>query len=220
MREPHGPPILTRRDHLRAAVLALTVLVYGIAASPLPKSVKRSQFDTPIAIEEVDRWVGILGGVGITVTRKELADGSYASGKFFADLRRTLLGPFKGWFRVSGTGQGWGLFTYPDSYPHQLVIEVREKPGPWRPVYAALDPDADWRRDQLAYRRVRGVYDGNTRKPGVSYDNFVAWVARLALADHPDADEVRVGFIRTHSTMPNVTPDPERLAKHQRVVKR
>ncbi len=205
---------------MRAALLALTVLVYGVAASPLPKSVKRSHFETPIAIEEVDRWVGILGGVGIDVTRKELSDGSYEVGRFFADVRRTLLGPFKEWFRVSGTGQGWGLFTYPDSYPHQLVIEVRKKGGTWRPVYAALDPDAGWRRSQLAYRRVRGVYDGNTRKPGASYTHFVAWVGGLALTDHPDADEARVGFIRTHSTMPHVTPDPERLARHHRVVQR
>ncbi|MDP2315591.1 MAG: hypothetical protein Q8P41_22015 [Pseudomonadota bacterium] len=219
-------PGLLPRDHVRAALIAVVLLVSGIAASPMPKSVRRAHFETPIAIEEVDRWVGILGGVGVTVTRKELADRTYTVGKFFADLRGTLLGPFKGWFRVTGTGQGWGLFTYPDSYPHQLVIEVRaagSAPGSedgWRPIYAALDPDAAWHRDQLAYRRVRGVYDGNTRKPGPSYDNFVAWASRQAFADLPDAAEVRIGFIRTHSTMPGVQPDPERLPKFQRVVAR
>ncbi len=207
-------------------IIALVLGVSAVAASPMPKSVKKSHFDTPIAIEELDRWVGILGGVGLTLTRAELTEGAYGVGKFFADLRGTLLGPFKEWFRVTGTGQGWGLFTYPDSYPHQLVIEVR--PGPsaagaeaeWQPVFAALDPDAAWRSSQFTYRRVRGVYDGNTRKPGASYDNFVAWAGKQALAEFPDAAEARIGFIRTHSTMPGKTRDAERLPKFQRVVTR
>ncbi len=211
---------LRPRDHVRAALIAVTLIVYGVAASPLPKSVKRSHFEQPIAVEELDRWVGILGGAGVTVTRAELADRAYVVGRALADVRSALLGPFKGWFRVSGTGQGWGLFTYPDSYPHQLVIEVRPSEGEWRPVYAALDPDAPWRRDQLAYRRVRGVYDGNTRKPGASYDNFVQRIGRLALTDFPDAAEARVGFISTHSTMPGRPRDPERLPKLQRTVAR
>ncbi|MDP2306016.1 MAG: hypothetical protein Q8P18_08310 [Pseudomonadota bacterium] len=218
-------PSFRVRDHVRAVVIALVLVVNGLAASPMPKSVKRSHFETAIAIEELDRWVGILGSVGLTLTRPELTEHTYAVGKFFAELRGTLVGPFKGWFRVTGTGQGWGLFTYPDSYPHQLVIEVRSASGAgpegeWRTVYAALDPDAAWHRSHLVYRRVRGVYDGNTRKPGASYDNFVAWAGKQALVEFPDAAEARVGFVRSHSTMPNVTPDPERLPKFQRVVTR
>jgi len=205
---------------VRAALIALALVVYGVAASPLPKTVKRSHFEQPIAIEELDRWVGILGRIGVATTRAELSGRAYEAGRALADVRGALLGPFKGWFRVSGTGQGWGLFTYPDSYPYQLVIEVRPAAGDWRPVYAALDPDAAWRRDQLAYRRVRGVYDGNTRKPGASYENFADRIGRLALADFPDAAEARVGFIRTHSTMPGRPRDPERLPQHQRTVAR
>ncbi len=192
----------------------------------MPRSIKRSQFDTVIAQEEMDKWVRILGGVGIAITRDDLSNKTFAFGKIFADLRSFLLTPFKETFRITGTGQGWGLFTYPDSYPHQLVVEVRsaagdaEGEGEWRPIYAALDPDHDWMRAQLAYRRVRGVYDGNTRKPGASYDNFVAWIGGLALTAHPDAAEVRVGFIRTHTIMPGETPDPERLPRFQRTVSR
>jgi hypothetical protein len=208
------------RDQLRAGLILLALVVYGIAASPLPRSMKRSQFDTPMAIEEVDQWVGILGAAGIPITRAALSDDAFAVGTVFADLRSALLGPFKGWFRITGTGQGWGLFTYPDIFPHQLVIEVRPKGGTFAPIYAGLDPDAAWMRPQLAYRRVRGVYDGNTTKPGASYDNFVHWIGRLALADFPDSAEVRVGFVRTHTTMPGVPRDPERSERFQRVVSR
>jgi hypothetical protein len=207
-----------RWEPIRAALLAVVLLVHGLAASPMPRSVKRSQFDTPIGKEEMDRWVGILGTIGVPISREKLSDDVYAVGSFFAGLRGALLDPFKPWFRVTGTGQGWGLFTYPDSFPHQLVVEVHT--GAWRTVYAGLDPDAGWMRDQLAYRRIRGVYDGNTRKPGPSYDTFVAWVAARAFADFPDADQARIGFVRLHSTAPGVPKDSERSPRFQRTVHR
>ena len=211
--------MLDVRDHVRAALIAATLLVHGIAASPLPKSVKRANFDSEMATEEFDRWVGILRGVGIRTTRKALADDAYASGVVLADLRGFLLGPFRPWFRISGTGQAWGLFTYPDSFPHQLVIEVREQ-GAWRAVFKALDPDAHWQRELLAYRRVRGVYDGNTQKPGPSYTHFVTWIGHRALEDFPTADAARVGFLRFHTRAPGEPADPSVEAKFQRVVER
>lgn len=211
--------MLELRDHLRAAALTIVLVVHGIAASPLPKSVKRAQFETAMAREELDRWAGILGGVGIAITREELAERSYAIGTDLAALRTTLLGPARPWFRLSGTGQAWGLFTYPDSWPHQLVVEIRVGTE-WRTIYAGLDPDAAWRRDQLAYRRVRGVYDGNSSKPGKSYQPFVNWIGRLALADFPEAEEARVKFLRFHTRAPGEPQDPEVLEKFARTVAR
>ncbi len=207
------------RDQLRAVLIALVIAVYGVAASPLPKGVKRSQFETAMAKEELDRWVGILGGVGVTTTRKDLADFSWEWGQSLSQVRSALLGPFRPWFRVSGTGQGWGLFTYPDTFPHQLTVDVRVN-GEWKRVYAGLDDEADWMRDTLVYRRVRGVYDGNTRKPGASYTNFANWIGRRALEDFPEATEARVGFLRFHTLAPGEAPDPERTEKYQRVVTR
>jgi hypothetical protein len=210
---------LSTWDHARGALLALVLVVHGIAASPLPKSVKRSQLESPIGREELDHWVNILGGVGVTVTRAELEDATLVVGSRAADVRRTLLGPFQPWFRFTGTGQGWGLFTTPDTFPHQLVVEVR-RGETWETVYAGLDPDATWNRDRFAYRRLRGVYDGNTRKPGASYDNFVAQVGAWALADFPDASAARVGFVRFHTRAPDQPPDPERAEKFKRAVAR
>lgn len=211
--------MLERRDHVRAALIAVAFAVYGVAASPLPKSVKRTSFDNEIAVEEFDRWVALLGAVGVSTTRAELVDYAYESGVVLADVRTALLGPFRPWFRVSGTGQAWGLFTFPDSFPHQLVVEVDEGAG-WRVVYAGLDDDADWMREVLAYRRVRGVYDGNTRKPAASYKTFVQWIGKRALADFPAAKRARVGFVRFHTRAPGEPPDPSREERFQRVVTR
>lgn len=211
--------MLERRDHLRAALIAVVLLVHGIAASPLPRSVKRSQFESAIAKEELDRWVAILGAVGVTLTREELAERSFARGQQLVKLRTFLLGPVRPWLRVSGTGQSWGLFTYPDAWPHQLVVEIRVGSA-WRTVYAGLDDEADWNREMLAYRRVRGVYDGNTYKPTKVYENFARWIGGRALADFPEAEEARVKFIRYHTRAPGQEPDPERTEKLVRVVGR
>lgn len=207
-------------DHVRAALIALALVVYGLAASPLPKNVRRGQFESELAREELGRWVEILGTVGITTTHAEIADGLTAVGTFFADIRAVTLKPLGPFFRLSGTGQAWGLFTYPDTWPHQLRVEIRETGGEWRAVYAGLDPDAQWMRDVLVYRRVRGVYDGNTNKPGASYDNFAEWIGRAALEDFPEADEARVGFLRFHTVQPDRPQDPKVEEKFWRAVHR
>ena len=208
------------RDQVRAALIAVALLIYGVQASPMPKRVRRAQLDSPIGREELGRWVEILGGVGVSTTQDELADRIFDIGTFFADIRNAILGPIGPWFRLSGTGQAWGLFTYPDTYPHQLRVEIREKGGEWHTLYAGLDPEADWNRDVLVYRRVRGVYDGNTERPGPSYDNFANWIGGLALADHPEADEARVGFLRYHTVQPGREQDPKVEAKFWRSVRR
>jgi hypothetical protein len=208
------------REHVRAALIALAILVHGVAASPLPKSAKRASFEQDIAKEELNRWVGILGAVGVDATPKELSDLVYQTSVALVDVRSTLLGPFRGWFRLTGTGQGWGLFTYPDSYPHQLTVAVRGVEQVWRPIYVALDPEYTWRRDVFVYRRVRGVYDGNTLRAGASYENFVRWTAREAFADFPEALQVRVGFYRFHTVRPDEPRDPERVEKHMRIIDR
>jgi hypothetical protein len=207
------------REHVRAALIAFALLVHGIAASPLPKSVRRAQFDTPIAQEEIGRWVHLLTSVGIVTTHAEIAEASITYGTALADLRTTLLGPFRPWFRISGTGQAWGLFTFPDTFPHQLTVEI-ERGGTWERIFAGLDDDATWMRTTLAYRRVRGVYDGNTRKPAKSYDNLANWLAARALADFPDATAARIGFVRFHTKAPGEPPDTEQTVKFQRVVPR
>jgi hypothetical protein len=233
------------REHLRGAALLAVVAVQGFAALPLPHSARKSQYDTPIAREEIARWQGALAGMGIRVTRGEIVDVAWASAQGSVTLRKTVLAPFDGPLRWTGTGQGWGLFTTPDAFPHQLRVWIQPVPGgttggttcaglhgteggpppsvtpppdpAWRLVYAGLDDTADWRVDQLAYRRVRGVYDGQTTRPGAAWENVARWIADRALEDFPEAARVRVGFVRRHSVVPGETPDPTETTRHLRI---
>jgi hypothetical protein len=195
------------RIRLRAALIALGILVHGFAALPIPRSARRSSLDLPVAHDEIVLWSKFLTSWGFPIEPKALADDSFAVASGASDFRRAVMAPFNGWFRVSGTGQGWGLFTYPDSWPNQLRVDVRRKPnGKWEPLYAGLDPDLVWMRGRFVYRRVRGVYDGNSYKPGPSFENFVDWVADEAFAQFPDVREVRVSFMRLHTVLPGEDP--------------
>jgi hypothetical protein len=196
--------------HVRAGLIALVVAVSLFAAAPLPKSVKRSQFDTPLAREEIARWIDLFAAVGIHRTREQLVEDAHASGTFWVGVRRTVLGPFADLFRITGTGQGWGLFTYPDSFPHRLHVWTRTSADAnWQVLYAGLDAEHDWQRDRFTYRRVRAIYDGQTTRTGATYDTFTRWAARMAFEDVPEAAQVRVGFVRMHTTEPGRPEDPE-----------
>lgn len=213
-------PSPDRVPALRAALLAVVVFVHGVAASPLPPSPTTAKaLSNPIAVEELDGWVKVLGGLGIQTTRPRLTELAIRSSEVTSELRDAVVKPFRPLLRITGTGQGWGLFTYPNTHPHRLVIEV-ERDGEFQVVYRALDPEHDYLEPQLTFRRVRGVYDDNASKVRPSYESFARWVARQAFEDWPDATRVRVKMIRTHVVTPGQAADPKAETRLVRVVKR
>jgi hypothetical protein len=213
-------PQSDRVPSLRAALLAVVVFVHGVAASPLPPSPTTPKaMANPIAVEELNGWVTLLGELGVKTTRAELTDLAIESSTVTSELRTAVIKPFRPLLRITGTGQGWGLFTYPNTHPHRLVIEV-ERDGKFEVVYRALDPDHTYLEPQLTFRRVRGVYDDNASKVRPSYESFARWVARHAFEDWPDATRVRVKMIRTHVVTPGQAADPIAETRLVRVVKR
>ena len=157
-------PQTDRVPALRAALLAVVVFVHGVAASPLPPSPTTAKaLANPIAVEELNGWVKLLGGLGVETTRAQLTELAIESSVVTSELRGAVMKPFRPLLRLTGTGQGWGLFTYPNTHPHRLVIEV-ERDGKFEVVYRALDPEHAYLEPQLTFRRVRGVYDDNASK--------------------------------------------------------
>lgn len=188
------------RDDLRAAVLLLVVAVNGFAAAPLARGANRSTLRTPLATDEFTRLQAAVASLGWHPEVEELADIAFAIAHFEAEARRIGLAPFHPWFRLTGTGQAWGMFTYPDRFPARLVVEGRPIGGRWTRHYASLDPEATFAREKFVYRRIRGVYDASSQRPSTTWDPFVSWVAAEVFRTNEDIDEVRVKFqvIRTY----------------------
>lgn len=207
---------MTARE-VRAALILLVIVVQGLAALPIPDRVRAADFETDYAKEEMAAWSALLARVGVRATAEEVGDVFFTVGRAAADARRAVVGPLGPVYRLTGTGQDWGLFTYPDNRPHRLEVAVRARDGRFETVYAGLDPARAWARDVLTYRRVRGLYDGQTDRPGASWDNLTRWIARRLLAERPDAHQVRVRFVRLHTTLPGAEPDPRELPRHARL---
>lgn len=195
---------------IRAAILALVLVVEGVTALPIPHTVRKRDFaQEPVAVEEIETQRALLARLGIHLSHAEIVDGLYVSGSAWAGLYGRATKPLGPLFRVLGIGQSWGLFTYPDTFPHQLIVEVRKsKTGPWELWYAGLDAEHAWMRDVLTYRRVRGVYDGQTTKPGASWNNITRWLAARACVADADVQYVRVSFRRFHTVRPDQAADP------------
>jgi hypothetical protein len=204
------------RDHLRAIAIAVVLIVHGYIALPIPSTVNAKQFNNPIAKDELDRWVGILGKRGVVLTRAELQAEVIERAKGITTFRKSSLEPIKPINRVTGTGQAWGLFTYPNSFPHTMYIEL-EIDGAWQPLYTPLDPEHDWNKRLFVFRRIRGVYDDNATNTRQSYENFVDWVSGMALEEHPQATAVRIYYRQGHVTLPGEEKDPETKLVNERI---
>ncbi len=199
---------------LRAGLLAVVLGIHGFIALPLPSSVREVDLKKPVAAAELQRWSHWLGKVGIDRSPDHLRADVLRIGQPVAAFRRAVLKPMQPFLRLTGTGQGWGFFNTPDSYPDQLRVEGRKK-GEWELLFAAMDPEHDHLGPQLRYRRIRGVYDANTDRPGASYKHLVDWIADQIFQGDPDVTAVRVSFLRTHTTPPGRPADD--LAKKRLV---
>jgi len=171
---------------------------------------------SPDSLEEVRRWTSALNSIGIGVSEEGLMNFSYKAGEIASNSRSTLLKPFRPLFRTTGTGQGWGLFTHPDRFPDHLEIYGKGENG-WQMIYQAFDEEHDFLAEQIAYRRIRGIWDGSANKPKASYNNFVDWVAREAFESDPGLQSIRVQFRRSRTVTPGQAPVDLNKVRQRRV---
>jgi hypothetical protein len=190
---------------LRAGLIAVVLLVGGVQNLPFT-AVSEKALKNPVAKAELESWQRLLSKVGIERTVPELRMDAVGWGNGLADAKGNTLKPLKPLFRLTGTGQAWGLFTYPNTYPHKMIIEIRVDEA-WVPVYRSLESEYDWKGGVFRFRRVRGVYDDNAWNTRQSYENFVNWVSRMAFEDFPRADAIQVYMERTRAREPNIETD-------------
>jgi hypothetical protein len=159
------------------------------------------QQDPTFLREQIDTWHGIVGGLtGLDADR--FATTARRGLWLYHEGLNWLRWPFAWFFRMTDTGQQWGLFAVVTQNPDELVIEVRRSMD-WQTLYRSLDPDHDWHDGQLKYRRIRGVWDGvKGEEPKGTYKRFTQWIAKEVFAEQPDVDRVRVVLERTHTSWP------------------
>lgn len=204
-------------DQVRAGLIFLLLLVHGVFAMPWFHEIKAESLKRPEAIEELKQWRNLTTLLGFETEEDEFNQRLMRTSKLLAAPHKRLKTSLRPLLKWTGTGQGWGLFVSPDTYPHRLIVEGQNrKTKQYELIYKRLDPEHVWWDERFRYRRLRGIYDGATSRPGRVYTTFCRWVATGALEEHEHYETVRVGFIRTHSVVPGRerdTRDPRRLLR-------
>lgn len=210
------------RPEVRAALITVALAIHAIAAAPVPHVVTREDMRNPVSQEEVRRWAARLGSLGYPIDAPTLGERVMDVTAVIGGFHRALQRPFRPLFRWTGTGQGWALFANPDIYPSRLEIRVRRQDGDLEPLYLRLDPEHDWARDLLSYRRVRGVYDGGGygKRPRPPYRRFAAWIGQRIFDADPAVTEVEVRMLRTHTTLRGMAPDDTVERRHVIAIRR
>jgi len=200
------PNASRRRQWLGYAVVALVtfhVAAVTLMALPAPSRVTAADLETPLFRDEVSRYAATVRGWGFDVTDRELADWMLRTTASVHRVRSTVLAPFQPYYTYCGTRQGWRMFVGPNMYPTRLYLEIQQADGRWRPVYIERHAEHDWlsqRIDREAWRTViyTVVYQGDWEE----YRQIVAWLARRAAADFPQARRFRVRLYRFKTPTP------------------
>lgn len=203
-------------SQIRAVFIAVFLVIHGIYIFPAPRELKRDELGDPPVVEELDRWYALIDGLGLPISRDRFEDEVVTWSARLSGAHRLLKVPFKPMMDLTGTGQGWALFAAPDTHPQRLVIEGRRHGGDWEMLYRRIDPEHALLDPVFRYRRVRGVYDGTSRRAGRTYKYFTRFAARRVFEVRPDLSQVRVVMVRYHTTLPWQDPDPLTVRRHER----
>lgn len=178
---------------IRALLISVVLLAQWIDALPLPE-LRERDLRHPIAQDEVTRWTALLNDLGMSLTEEEAIERALVVGAAATRFRQVTMAPLKPIKKLTGTGQSWGLFAYPDPYAGRLVIEARAIKGEWQVLFSAPGTSSDRFSRRMRYRRVRGIYDDNGDRPtpGVLYNRFADWAAWEIFQEHPEINAVQV----------------------------
>ena len=199
-------------------LIGIVLLSQWLDALPLPE-LRKKDLQYPVAQDEITRWTGVINSLGVAVTEEEVVTLALEMGRIAIAFRQHTMAPLRPLKRLTGTGQSWGLFAYPDPYAGRLVVDVREGKGEWVTRFSAPGTiGADRLSQLLRYRRVRGIYDdiGDRPKPGATYSRFADWVAWEVFTESPEITAVQIRLDLVHVTLPGegeALPEKRRHAR-------
>lgn len=193
--------------HLRGVLVILHLVAITLLAMPNPGAgVDRRAWADPTVKAELATWRDRVAALGWDLPQEDFEDALHAVAKGAKDGRDALVAPFRPYYLYCGTWQSWRMFVAPHRFPSRLEIAVRPQGGDWQVVYAARSEEADWSRSILDHDRMRSAvfrYAWPTYRG--TYTEFTKWVARRAAVDFPDADQVRVRYLK------GASPSPEQV---------
>lgn len=209
---------MTARDHLRAVAITVALVANAVYALPIPPAITATKIEEEGRQRDLLMWEELLARVGLTIEHDRLEELVVTTTTALADGHRLLKTPFRPVFDLLGADQSWALFASATTRPERLEVAVLRKGSEdWEILLRRLDPCCTWHEGQLEYRRIRGVWDGQNKRPRPAYKGLTKWIADRVFEEMPDAAQVRVRLIRYRSTYPWEEDDPSSEPVLQRV---
>jgi len=211
-----GSPALSPWAWVRAVLITAVLVLQMLDAIPLPE-LRKHHLANPVAKEELVRWSSLLTDMGRPTTPAQLAEIGLDMGKMAGNFRKKVLKPWHPLRRLTGTGQSWGLFAYPEPATGRLVVDGIGPEGT-ETLYSAPGGKGDALETLLEYRRIRGIYDdgGDRPRPRRIYQRFSRFVAARVFEAHPELNAVEVR-LDLHPLVPpgqgEPVPDSKRHAR-------
>lgn len=168
--------IAARWAHVRAALIALAILVGLLDGLPIPSASERPTME------------------------RRLSPGTVKAVDAIDRVRVKLLRPFRRVAEVTRVRQRWKLFAGASRKRYRMRIEARTGPtAEWELVYRVLDDEHDFMADAIEYRRTRGAWNPHSsRGPRGGYTSFARWISWRVLDAYPAYTEVRVQHERIY----------------------
>jgi hypothetical protein len=184
---------------VRAAFVAFHLVAITISALPTAEGgMNRAQWRDPTVQGEFAAWATRLH-----MEKSEFEEGIWRFAVGWQSIYTVLMKPVRPYESLAGTGQNWKMFVAPHTYPTALEISVASKAGDWAVLYSERDRTAAWRKGTLGVERLRSAtFRWGWPSYASAWSNACLALSRLALADFPDADQVRCRFWKAKSPSP------------------
>jgi len=135
-------------------------------------------------------------GLGFDVTEGEVRTVMVDTSRPPILLRNAIVEPLQPIYDFLGMGQAWGLFLQSGRGAHRIRVEGRTADEAWHMLYRHHQQDDVGLSPWLGFRRLRGIYNPNSKGPRGQYEGFVTWLGKKLCAEHPELIEVRVSMER------------------------
>lgn len=140
--------------------------------------------------------VGLVAGLPVPLSERAARQHPELA-RFAAKVARAqgvALGPFRFIGEAFVLTQRWNLFSSADTVCDRLwVEELSDAPGAgYHLLYRAHDPEHDYARRLIEYRRVRGAWNPRGDDLRASYTAFARWISWRILRERPESSAVRV----------------------------
>lgn len=187
------------RGSLLAVFVAFHVLAVLVLALPANGRLgDRAVWESRENQLQFARWAKL----GVARDGPELDQRLWNLVQSYLSAREVAVAPFELYREYCGVGQGWRMFSNPQSHPAYIHVELR-RGASFEPIYVSRSTQYDWRARQLDHHRVRKLFGRIARSTEQElWEQFGAWAAQRAAQDFPDALELRIWQER------RVTPEP------------